>query len=92
MSSSFKSSKPSIIASKGLVAVVPDGSLNRPLASRREVGDAGIGPSGRPGVERHLGRDVGVPQSSNDGHRGGAVEVSGWGTRPGRFQKKALVA
>jgi hypothetical protein len=43
------------------VAVVPDGSLNRPLANRREVGDAGIDLSRRPGVERHRGRDVGVP-------------------------------
>lgn len=48
----------------------------------------GIDPSGRPSVERHLERDVGVPQSSNDGHRGGAVKVSGWGTRPGRFKTK----
>jgi hypothetical protein len=62
------SSKSSIIASK----VLGSGrarELAQPAsrASRREVGDAGIDPSGRPGVERRRGRDVGVLQSSNDG-------------------------
>jgi hypothetical protein len=84
---------------------VPEGLLNPPLASRREVGDAGIDPSGRPGVERHRGRDVGVPQSSNDGRDGrreGAVEVSRWGRTqadpkkkkkaPGRLRAAGLVA
>jgi hypothetical protein len=56
---SSKSSKSSIASFS--VAVMPEGSLNRPLASRREVGDAETDPSGRPGVERHRGRDVGVP-------------------------------
>jgi len=62
-------------------------------ASRREVEDAGIDPSGRHGVERHRGRDVGVLQGSKDGRdgrRGGAVEVSEVGDRTqGRFRKKA---
>jgi hypothetical protein len=59
MSSSSQSSKSSIASFS--VAVMPEGSLSQPLASRREVGDAGIDPSGRPGIERHRGRDVGVP-------------------------------
>jgi len=77
MSSSFKSSKSSIAS----FSVVPNNLLNRPLIER--WGDVGIDPSGRPGVERYLGREVGVPQGSNDGRRGEAVEVSGWGRDTG---------
>ena len=43
--------------------------------------DAGIDPSRRSGVERHLGREVDGAQSSNGGRRGGAVEVSVGGGR-----------
>jgi hypothetical protein len=37
---------------------MPNGSLNRSFASRREMEDAGIDPSRRSGVERYLGREV----------------------------------
>jgi hypothetical protein len=60
---------------------MPNGSLNRHFASRREMEDAGIAPSRHSGVERHLGREVDGTQSSNGGRRGGAVEVlvgGGW--------------
>jgi len=37
---------------------------------------AGIDPFRRSNVERHLGREVDGAQNSNDGCRGGVVEVS----------------
>ena len=42
---------------------------------------AGIDLSRRSDVEHHLGREVDGAQSSNDGHRGGVVEVSVGGGR-----------